>query len=170
VQDLVGVGVAHAAEEPRIGQRPLERVVLAAEDVGERGGRRLQDLEPRRLHAPRHAQGRPLLRPGLAHRERPAVELEDRLRAALGRLPMQPPGDHEVQLEEEVVGELEDDPLADAADVARPLSFDGLQGRVDRPKQEGAAHDDAAQGAVENPLAQGLDVHFDVRQLRHRQS
>ena len=31
VQDLVGVGVADAAEEPRVGQRALERVVLARE-------------------------------------------------------------------------------------------------------------------------------------------
>ena len=30
MQDLVGVGVADAAEEMRIGERALERVVLAA--------------------------------------------------------------------------------------------------------------------------------------------
>ena len=37
VEDLVRVGVADAAEEPGIGERPLERVVLAQERSAERG-------------------------------------------------------------------------------------------------------------------------------------
>src|SRR5690606_21318094 len=49
VQDLVGVGVADAAEEARIGQRALERVVLAAEALYEGRLRRLEDLEPARI-------------------------------------------------------------------------------------------------------------------------
>ena len=37
MEDLVGVGVADAAEEPRIGQRPLDGVILGAEPRGKAG-------------------------------------------------------------------------------------------------------------------------------------
>src|SRR6185369_11747546 len=45
MQDLVAVRVADAAEEPRVGQRALERVALAHEDVAERLGIRVEHLE-----------------------------------------------------------------------------------------------------------------------------
>ena len=55
VQDLVRVGVADAAEQARIGQRALERVVLAREARGERlevGVERLRARRDRASRAP----------------------------------------------------------------------------------------------------------------------
>ena len=51
VEDLVGVRVADAAEEARVGQRALERVVLARERRGERVERRRQRRRGRRDRA-----------------------------------------------------------------------------------------------------------------------
>src|SRR4051812_23321847 len=45
MQDLVGVRVPDAAEEVRIGQRSLQRVVLRAETLRKGIGRRVEDLE-----------------------------------------------------------------------------------------------------------------------------
>ena len=45
MQDLVRVGVADAAEEVRIGERALERVVLARQRVAKRVERRVERLE-----------------------------------------------------------------------------------------------------------------------------
>jgi hypothetical protein len=48
VQDLVGVGVADATEDARIGERALQRVVLVLEPLHERRQIRSQDFEPPR--------------------------------------------------------------------------------------------------------------------------
>src|SRR5207248_2360633 len=52
VQDLVGVSVADAAEQPRIGERALERVILAQQTLTERGQSGAGDVEPAHLEHP----------------------------------------------------------------------------------------------------------------------
>ena len=95
VQDLVRVGVADAAEEARIGERALERVVLA------RAARAANAVE-RRRRAPRgrrgssaraplsprdHVQRRALLRAGLGEHQRAARRSRTRPgRSAAGEL------------------------------------------------------------------------------------
>ena len=69
VQDLVGVGVADAAEEARIGERALERVVLARRRARERVARRRRAPRGRRGRAPR-APSRPRTRCSDARRLR----------------------------------------------------------------------------------------------------
>ena len=49
MQNLVGVRVADAAEEMRIGERTLERVVFASLTSPERSGRRAEHLESARI-------------------------------------------------------------------------------------------------------------------------
>ena len=51
MQDLVRIGVPHAAEEPRVGERALERVVLRGEPCAERREVHIEDLQP--AHAER---------------------------------------------------------------------------------------------------------------------
>src|SRR3974390_1734881 len=46
MQNLIGIGVADTAEEPRVGKRALERVVLAAQTLRELRAARREDLEP----------------------------------------------------------------------------------------------------------------------------
>ena len=111
VQDLVGVGVADAAEEARIGQRALERVVLAR--AARRGSRRDRRRTPRARRG-RARRARPRRAPGGATARRfvPAsvsirVPVEKSNAAspilpgsfAPALLPVQPPGDHQVDHE-----------------------------------------------------------------------
>ena len=49
MQDLVRVRVADAAQDPRVGQRALERVVLARQGGPERREVRVEYLEPARI-------------------------------------------------------------------------------------------------------------------------
>jgi hypothetical protein len=51
VQDLVGVGIADPGEEVRIGERALERVVLAFQTLGECGEIGGEDLDAARVEA-----------------------------------------------------------------------------------------------------------------------
>ena len=51
MQDLVGVGVADAAEEPRIGKRALERVILALQRVAKVVEAGVENLEAARIMA-----------------------------------------------------------------------------------------------------------------------
>ena len=68
VQDLVGIGVADAAEQARVGERALERVVLAGERAAERREVDREHLEAarvvrrERVFAPHEVQRCPLLR------------------------------------------------------------------------------------------------------------
>ena len=76
VQNLVGVRVADAAQEARIGERALERVALAEEDVTKLREVRLQDLEPERrergepVGAAHEVQRGALLRAGFGQEQR----------------------------------------------------------------------------------------------------
>jgi hypothetical protein len=49
-QDLIRIGIADAREEARIGQRPLQRVVLSRQRVRERGEVALQRLDAAAVH------------------------------------------------------------------------------------------------------------------------
>ncbi len=82
VQDLVGIGVADAAEEVRVGEGALERVILAVERRGEFLARNVERLDAagierlqRRLSAHHHERCA-LLRPGLGEEERAPREME----------------------------------------------------------------------------------------------
>ena len=108
MEDLVGVGVADAAEEMRIGQGALERVVLATEDGIELLESRREQLEPARVlrlqgvFAPDQEEGRPCFVPASVSSRLPVREIEGRqVRSCreldAGRLPVEPSGDHQVQ-------------------------------------------------------------------------
>ena len=128
VQDLVRVRVADAAEEPRVGERALERVVLARERARRTASSvASSDLEPaavelrERVRAAHDVERRALLRARLGEDQRARREVErgERRpcpgRRARRRIPAQAAGDHEVDDEEEIVLEAEHDALAEPA-------------------------------------------------------
>ena len=85
MQDLVRVRVADAAEQPRIGERPLHRVALRPQPLGEfdrawrRAPRGRRARTSRESAAPAHeVERRAALRPGLG--ERAASRSETRMR------------------------------------------------------------------------------------------
>ena len=82
MQDLVRIGVADAAEQVRVGQRALDRVVLAGERIVELLERCLERLDAagiergkRRLTA-HHLHRRALLRAGFREQQGAAREFE----------------------------------------------------------------------------------------------
>ncbi len=125
MQDLVRIGVADAAEDMWIGQGALQGVVAdgqAARELVERRrhyvhSARIESCEPRLALG--HVQGRALLRSGFGQGQAAVVEKECRESpAAIGLLrpiePVQPPGDHQVQHQPDVVIESDGDALAHA--------------------------------------------------------
>src|SRR5262245_41988871 len=89
---LVGVGVADPAEEVRIRERALQRVVLARERGAECVEVTIERLDAAAIvrveaRAPLHdVQRRALLRPGFREEERSVLEVEGGEAAARGRL------------------------------------------------------------------------------------
>src|SRR3989449_5936996 len=140
MQDLVGVRVADAAEDPRVGQRALERVVLPGERVAERRQVRVKYLEAARVvraqtgFATDQMQRGPPLRARLGQDDRPRREVEageTDLSWQLGArgLPMEAARDHEVQNEKEVALESDHDALAEPSESGDPTAGRGRQRR-----------------------------------------
>ena len=128
VQDLVGVRVADAVEQRRIGQRALDRVPLAAQPLGElRAVVASNTSRPPRSNSASASRPcndvhrRALLRRRLGEDQRAVREVERRepdlardLLAAL--LPAQPPRDHQVDHDEALALDADHDALAHALD------------------------------------------------------
>ena len=82
MQDLVRIGVADAAEQPRIGERALERVVLSRQPFGERVDTRVERLQAtaverrERLGAAHEVDRRAALGARLGEHEGTGCELE----------------------------------------------------------------------------------------------
>src|SRR5207245_1134876 len=120
VQDLVGVGVADAAEDVRVGERALERVVLASQRGGELVQVAGEDLHAARVvpgqcfAAVQDVEGGALLGAGLGQGERAGGEAKSGQadlggHLGVGRFPVQPARDHQVQHEVQVIVETPND-------------------------------------------------------------
>ena len=179
MQDLVRVGVADAAEDVRIGQRALERVVLAHERRAEVLQRRAEHLDParvvlrERLLAAHHVHRRAPLRAFLGEEQRPVLEVERGQAAPAGQrrgslAPAQPPGDHQVDHEEELALEADHDALAEPAQLDHAPTGEGLDRRLDRAQHEHAAQPHAVEHAPLHVSLERAQVDLDVGQLGHR--
>ena len=178
VQDLVGIGVADAAEQARVGERALERVVLADERSAERREVDRQRLEParvvrrERVFALHEVQRCPLLRAEFGQREAAVREVERGERMAAGELrarflPVQAAVDHEVQDEPEVAVQAERDALAEAAQAADVPAVRRGERRVHGAQEERAGQTHALERPIQDAPFQRLEVERDVGQLRH---
>ena len=116
--------VADPADNPRIGQRPLERAILSQEGISEFTEVHLQRLYSPWIEAaqclltPHDMERGPLVCARLREQERTAREVEGRVSPFLGDggarlLPLETPAHHEVDHGEELTLELKDDALAD---------------------------------------------------------
>ncbi len=180
MQDLVGISVADAAEEARIGERALDGVVLGDEAGREGLAGRRHDVDAagverrQRGAAGDDVQRRAPLLAGLGEGERAAVELEESQRVRRGRLagrePAQAAGDHEMDDDEEVAGEGEDDALAEALDAGDDLALDGRDRRRDRAQQERMADAHALEAMADDLGVEPLEIDADVGQFGHRVS
>ena len=136
------------AEEARVGERALERVVLRAQSGDECLARGVERLEPAAIDrpqgfAPLHGrEGGALLGARLGEEEPTGVELEHRQRAAPGHLPLrrappEPAGDHEVDHEEAFPLEREHDPLAESLDPRDTRAHERIDRRRHGTHEEG---------------------------------
>ena len=163
----------------RIGERALERVVLAAQRWP-RTARGLPSSTSRPPRSKSASAARPATRwsdarffgAGLGEDQRAVREVERgeadlarQLRAP--RLPVQPAGDHQVEDEEEVVVEREDDALAEPRDASDHLPLDRAERRRRRSHQKRADQPNAVDRLADDPRGKRFDVDRDVRQFRH---
>ena len=179
MQDLIRIRVADAAEETRIGQRALQRVVLASE-------RHVEDLEsdaehfdPARIVSrERVAAGDDVQRcaarrasfgeqqRGVSEIERGEAQTRGNLHARL--LPLKTAGDHEVDHEIQIALESPDEPLAEPGELEDGAA-DGRVGTwVDRSDQKRIGDPDAFESTAKQPWPQGVQVQLDVRQFWHK--
>src|SRR5215472_3060743 len=169
VEDLVRIRVADAAEEPRVGERPLQGVVLATKRGGELLGSGLHRVDASAVQgahlvlAAEQPQLRSLLGAGLGEDERAGGEIErreadpSRHRRAAGS-PVEPAGDHEVEDEEQPVLEHEDQPLALTPERGHPLAGSGPQRWIGGANQRRPTHADSLQRLAQHARGQRLQV------------
>ena len=142
VQNLVGVRVADAAEEMRIGQRALERVVLPPQRLANSSAVDVKHLEAagiecgQRLLAPNQIQRGAPLRARLGQQQR-AVGKSNAARPTLpGTFAPPPPaeaaGDHQVDDQEQIVLESPAPSACPGAGARSRACRRGLDRRIDR--------------------------------------
>ena len=180
MQDLVRVRVADAAEEMRIGQRALQRVVLAQRARARSAARSASSTSRppmsnarQRRRAVHDVQRRAPLGARLGQRERAVGESK---RASVmrpggfasARQPAQAAGDHQVDDEEEVAVERHDDALAEATHVDDALPSASPIGGIAVRSTNGLTMPHAHAAARRDARVQRFAVDDDVGQLRHR--
>src|SRR5690349_3096728 len=133
MEDLVGVRVSNPAEQPRIRERPLERMVLASQSRREVSQVGVQHLQPsavellQRVRALYDVDRCPSLRARLGEVERPSLELERSLRElSANRLsalsPAETTRDHEMNDDVQRVVRPNHNALTQPADGSHPLA------------------------------------------------
>src|SRR5262245_21050954 len=123
MEDLVGIGVADPADGTRIGEGALERMVSLAKDGLKLIERRREQLEAppvlraEGISAAKHREPCAALRARLGEQQRSVREIEGRQRRLsrelhAERLPVEAPGDHQMENEPQFVIEPDGDALS----------------------------------------------------------
>ena len=146
VQDLVRIGVTYPGEDARIGEGPLHCAVLPQQRFGKLRQGRLD-----RFHSPaimlgegvfsaHDPQAGALLGGRLAQQHTSMLEIE-RSQSNLawdgrpGSNPGKPAGDHQMDNHKQLLAQIPDDSLPDAAQTLDGATFHGRQRRIIRSKQ-----------------------------------
>ena len=80
---------------------------------------------------------------------------------------MEPPGNHQVQHQPQLLINSNRDSLADATESPNRAPFNCTQRRIYRTQQEHGSQPDALQRLTHDPRFKGSDVCRDIRQFRH---
>jgi hypothetical protein len=178
VEDLVGVGVADAAEDARVGEGSLEGAVFGGEggaEFVEGGG---EDVDPSRVDVLKRGfvgeevERSAVFGTGFGEDEGAVGEVESgeivsATEFGFGGAPVETARDHEVQDEPEAVVELDGDALADATEGYDGVAFDLFDVGLNGAEQEWARDADADEGLVEDAELKGGEVGRDVGEFRH---
>jgi hypothetical protein len=171
VEDLVRVGVADAAEHVRIGERPLQRVVLAAQRAGEIVEAGVEHLEAagivlRERRAPGRRERRAALRAGFGEDQRPGVEV-DRQQTDLARtlVPGPSSGTGPAIIRWMTRNSSPSSSMTmrlPSRDTPTTAALGRRQRRLDRPQQKRRRQTDGANRLADYPRPQGVHVEIDV--------
>ena len=173
VEDLVGVGVADAGEDARIGEGSFEGAVFYGEggaEAGEIGG---EDVDSARVDVVCGGLVCEEMERGSAfgacfgEDEGPVGEVEGGEVIAASEFcaegaPVEAAGDHEVQDEPDAVVELEDDAFADAMERADGVALDFFDARLDGAEEERTGDADVGEGLADDARLQSGEVGRDV--------
>ena len=177
MQDLIRVGIADSAEQPRVRQRPFQRVALEPQP-----GRECRQPTRERVDAAgieivqavdaaHESQRRAPPGSRLGEDQRAGRELEGRESLARGagpaRRPAEPPRNHQVKHREHVMVECPDDPFADPIQTGDGVPFDGAERRVDRPEEERRFESNAIEPLSDDARGERVKVEEDVGQFWH---
>ena len=178
MEDLVGVGVADAAEKPGVGERALQGVVLGAKPLREGVAARGQRLQSSALEllqgcpVPKHVQRGPPPGPGFRQdqpsgREGEYGEGDSPGRLLAGKQPTQAPGDHQVDHHEAILRELQDNPLAQPGNPTNIAALQLGRRHLNGTQHEGAQHLRPFQPPPADVPFEGLDIDRDVGEFGH---
>ena len=153
MEDLVGVGVADAAEVARVGEGSLEGAVLGCQCGAEGFEIRGEDIDAAGidgLHVvfvAEEVKGGATFGAGFGEDERAVGKVEGGEIVAAAEFgsegtPVETTGDHEVQDQPMAVVEFDGDALADAAQGAHCVAVELFEGWLDGAQEEGAGYAD----------------------------
>ncbi len=174
MEDLVGVGVADAAEDARVGEGSLEGAVFGGKRVAEGieiGG---EDVDASRINAvegffsAEDVKGGSAFGSGFGEDERAVGEVEggevvSASEFCAGGFPVEAAGDHEMEDEPVAVVEADGNALSDTAKFCDGVAFDTGDRRLRGAKEEGAGDSDLLEGLADKALFECADVCRDVR-------
>ncbi len=178
VEDLVGVGVADAGEDARVGEGALEGAVFDGEGGAEGcevGG---EDVDASCVEfvgggpVGEEVEGGAAFGAGFGEDERAVgkVECGEVVSAAefcAKGTPVEAAGDHEVKDEPEAVVEFEGDAFADAMETADGVAFDVFDAGLDCAEEEGAGDPEVCEGLADDAGFEGGEVGGDVGEFWH---
>src|SRR5438067_1171626 len=180
MEDFVRVGIADAAEEMRISQRPLECVVVSCEGRREFRERATEYFNTpgidvfERVEALQQMKRRALARAGFGQEERSVWKINRREIVLPARFyfrdcrqPMQAAGDHQMEHQPELIVELKGNALSDAPQCSHLFSFQNRDWRLRRPQDKWVSNTNRQQRLANGPFFEGFDVQGDVGKFRH---
>ena len=178
VEDLVGVGVADAGEDARVGEAPLEGAVFGAECGAEVFEGRGEDVDASGVDvfgggfASEEMEGGTAFGAGFGEDEGALGEVECGEVVAAAEFgpegtPVEATGDHKVQDEPEAIVEFNGDALANAMEGTDGVAFDVLGSRLDGAEEEWAGYADLGEGLAYDARLEGGEVGGDVGEFGH---
>ncbi len=179
MQDLVGVGVADAAEERRIGERAFERVIAPLEHRQKLLWAGREHIEAARIMfaqfavAPHHVQRRAALAARFRQQERAVFKIKGgklvfSRQPCAGRFPVQSSGDHQVQHEPQLIIQPDGNPLAQSPQLANGLAVSRFQRWLTGSQQERAFQADLLQALTHDAAFKCIKIDRNIGQLGHR--
>ena len=178
VQNLVGIGVADAADHARVGESALESAILGAESSTKGVEIAVEDFDAtgvdgmEAVFAGENMERSAAFGAAFGEHQRAAQEVKGGESIAAGkpgiwRTPMQTTGDHQVENEPEVLIDADGDALANAAQLADGAALEVLKRRVHGAKEKRTREADANERLVEDAGFERGDIGGDVGEFRH---